>query len=104
MAKSFVDFYSENLISPVSQDIIDLGRHFQRRDSLFRSLGVFPLFVKGISVLEFGPGSGHNAIYTESLKPSRYDLVDANPIGVAECRNRLAVLDDNSPVVHECLF
>lgn len=68
--RAFIDYYSENAISPVSQDISDIGKHFRRRDSLFRLLGLLPTFVRGRTVLEFGPGSGHNALYTASLKPS----------------------------------
>jgi SAM-dependent methyltransferase len=45
--------------------------------------------VEGRSVVEFGPGSGYNAIYTGSLKPGRYVLVDANPVGLNETRELL---------------
>ena len=76
---AFVSFYAENRISPVAQDLSDLRRHFQRRESLFRSLGILPLLVQGASVIEFGPGSGHNALYTASLKPATYTLVEGNP-------------------------
>ncbi|NEO82889.1 MAG: methyltransferase domain-containing protein [Spirulina sp. SIO3F2] len=79
---AFVTFYSDNNVSPVSQDITDLSQHFQRRESLFRSLGILPISVHNASVLEFGPGSGHNAVYTASLEPSRYSLVDGNPLGL----------------------
>jgi len=90
MSISYVDFYRQNNISPVSQDISDLGRHFQRRASLFLTLGILPRLVSGQSVLEFGPGSGHNALYTANLAPAKYILVDGNPKGVAETKNRLA--------------
>lgn len=81
--RPFVDFYRENKISPVSQDISDLERHFERRASLYRALGVAPALVEGKSVLEFGPGSGHNALYTCSLHPRRFVSVDGNPTGIA---------------------
>ncbi len=87
--RPYVDFYSEGAISPVAQDITDLKRHFQRRESLYRHLGIVPAFLEGRSVIEFGPGSGHNAVFTASLKPARYMLVDGNPIGIAECRDLL---------------
>ena len=90
MSISYVDFYRQNNISPVSQDISDLKRHFQRRASLFFTLGILPRLVSGRSVLEFGPGSGHNALYTASLAPAKYILVDGNPKGVAETQHRLA--------------
>lgn len=86
---SFVDFYRSAGISPVSQDISDLGRHYRRRDSLYRTLGIPPAFVRGRSVLEFGPGSGHNALFTASLEPARYVLVDGNPKGVADTAGML---------------
>jgi hypothetical protein len=87
--KPFIDYYRRNEISPVAQDISDLPRHFDRRRSLYRSLGLIPSFVEGRSVIEFGPGSGHNAIYTASLKPDRYVLVDGNPVGLADTERLL---------------
>ena len=104
MSKSFVEFYSKNDISPVSQDIKDLNKHFQRRESLFRSLGLLPAFISGKSVLEFGPGSGHNTLYMASLKPERYELVDGNLKGVQETRERLAIYSDTKVEVHLSLF
>lgn len=87
--RPFVDFYAGNGISPVAQDISDLARHFRRRDSLYRYLGLPPSFVRGRSVIEFGPGSGHNALFTASLGPARYVLVDANPKGLDDTRRLL---------------
>jgi SAM-dependent methyltransferase len=83
-ARPFVDYYAEHDISPVRQDIRDLERHFERRASLYRLLGLGPLAVRGRRVLEFGPGSGHNALFTARLGPAYYELVDANPRGLAE--------------------
>jgi len=82
--RPFVDYYGARNISPVAQDISDLGRHFERRASLYRSLGIPPLYVRGRDVIEFGPGSGSNALYTQHLAPRRYLLVDANARGVHE--------------------
>lgn len=87
---AYVDFYKRLGISPVAQDVSDLPRHFGRRDSLYRFLGIPAALVAGRSVIEFGPGSGHNALFTASLKPNRYVLVDGNPVGVAETRANLA--------------
>jgi SAM-dependent methyltransferase len=103
--RAFIDFYAGNGISPVAQDISDLGRHFRRRDSLYRFLGLPPAFLRGRTVIEFGPGSGHNALFTASLEPSRYVLVDANPKGLADTRRLLAErgLDEPCEVV-ESLF
>ena len=77
-----LDFYRQNQASPVRQEIENLKRHFERRSALYTSLGVLPLFVSGRSVLEIGPGSGMNALYTSTLNPKRYELVEGNPTGV----------------------
>jgi SAM-dependent methyltransferase len=91
--RAFVDYYRERGISPVKQDISDRARHFGRRASLYRFLGIPPLYVEGARVLEFGPGSGDNALYTASLAPAQYVLVDGNPRGIAETRAQLAATD-----------
>jgi SAM-dependent methyltransferase len=104
MSKSHAEFYIEHNISPVSQDISNLQLHFQRRESLYRSLGIVPTFISGRSVLEFGPGSGHNALYTASLLPHTYDLVDANPKGVEETRERLRGFGNKNITVTQSLF
>lgn len=88
-ATPYIDFYRGLGISPVAQDISDLRRHFSRRDSLYRFLGIPPSLVEGRSVIEFGPGSGHNSLFTAALRPARYMLVDGNPVGVAETRANL---------------
>ena len=55
--RAFIDFYDKHKISPVSQDISDLQAHFNRREALYRHLGVVPSFLRGKTVLEFGPGA-----------------------------------------------
>jgi SAM-dependent methyltransferase len=75
----FVDFYSAHGIIPTRQDISDLRRHVERRCSLYCQLGLPPGAFRDASVLEFGPGSGHNAVVTRLLGPRRYVLVDGNP-------------------------
>jgi trans-aconitate methyltransferase len=82
MTASHLDFYTQFNISPVRQDISDLERHFQRRAALYRQLGILPQFVAKRAVLEVGPGGGYNSLYTASLGPSRYVLVDGNPTGI----------------------
>jgi 2-polyprenyl-3-methyl-5-hydroxy-6-metoxy-1,4-benzoquinol methylase len=96
---AFLDYYAEHKISPVSQDVSDLQAHYNRREALYRHLGVIPSFLAGKSVLEFGPGSGHNALYTASLGPKRYVLVDGNPTGLEETRKRLSHFEMDIEVV-----
>lgn len=85
----FVDFYSKHGIIPTRQDISDLRRHIDRRESLYRQLGLPAAFFRGASVLEFGPGSGHNAIVTGLHAPARYLLVDGNPPSIKSTRDQL---------------
>ncbi|MCZ6523143.1 MAG: class I SAM-dependent methyltransferase [Alphaproteobacteria bacterium] len=89
--KPFIDFYRANQISPVAQDISDLEKHFDRRAALYRHLGLVPSLLRGKAVIEFGPGSGYNSIYTSSLGPRRYLLVEGNPTGLEATR---ALLDE----------
>tara|TARA_B100000315_G_scaffold258844_1_gene312416 strand:- start:657 stop:1808 length:1152 start_codon:yes stop_codon:yes gene_type:complete len=85
-----VDFYIKHKISPASRDISNLAVHFQKRGSLFRHLGIIPSFVAGKTVLEFGPGGGHNSTFILSLNPARYVLVDGNPSGLASVEKLFA--------------
>jgi SAM-dependent methyltransferase len=93
--KAFVDFYTKEGISPVTQDIEDLEKHFRRRHALYRHVGIVPSLLFGRSVLEFGPGSGHNSIVTAAMHPARYILVDANPVGLERTRDLLGQLTDD---------
>lgn len=97
--KPFIDFYRANNISPVTQDISDLEKHFDRRAALYRHLGLVPSLLRGRTVIEFGPGSGHNSIYTSSLKPRRYVLVDGNPTGL-EATGKLLEARGSSETEH----
>src|SRR5690349_10665810 len=90
----YLSFYGRHKISPVRQDISDMNRHFQRRQYLYRYLGLPPLAISGKSVAEFGPGSGYNALYTTYLAPKRYLLVEGNPTGMAQCKK---LLHENFP-------
>src|SRR5919204_7018496 len=86
LTESLLDFYRRHRISPVRQDIRDLGAHFGRRAALYRHLGILPAFLRGRTVVEIGPGSGFNSLYTASLDPARYVLVEPNPRGVDDIR------------------
>lgn len=76
-----LQFYLTNKISPVRQDISDIQRHLERRQSLYRRLGLPRQFITGKSVLEVGPGSGHNSLYVAACLPTKLNLVEPNPVG-----------------------
>ena len=88
--RPFVDFYSAHGLTPTRQDISDLKRHFQRREALHRQLGIPTGLLKNASIAEFGPGSGHNAIFWASCNPARYILVDATPASLDGTKAQLA--------------
>ncbi len=76
--KDHLEFYLENEISPVRQNIDDLEKHFQRRASLYQKLGISSLLFEKKNILEVGPGSGHNSLYVASCHPETYDLLEPN--------------------------
>jgi SAM-dependent methyltransferase len=87
--KAYLDYYAQHGIIPVRQDISDLTLHKSRRYSLYRHLGLLPFAFTGRKVLEFGPGTGDNAIYVASCRPSRYVLVDGNPASIRAIEQKL---------------
>lgn len=94
--KPFLSFYQKHKISPVRQDISDLEKHFARRSALYYHLGLVPGLLRGKDVIEFGPGGGYNSIYTASLEPRRYVLVDGNPTGLDSTKEKLSHFSMNS--------
>jgi protein-L-isoaspartate O-methyltransferase len=87
---SHLQFYIQNDISPVHYVTGTLREHFERRASLYRSLGLLPLAVRGSRVLEVAVGSGQNSLYLASLHPQSLTLVEPNPTGIREIRKLYA--------------
>ena len=81
---SHLAYYKEHGISPVKYDTSDIGAHFDRRESLYRELGLPPIAFKGCDVLEVAPGSGQNSLYVASMMPKLYDLVEPNPAAISD--------------------
>lgn len=75
-----LDYYKQHGINPVRYDTSDLQRHFERRASLYRSLGVLPLAIRGARVLEVAPGTGQNSLYLAKQQPLSLTLVEPNPV------------------------
>ena len=102
----FLDYYEKHNISPVSQDISNLEKHFERRNALYRQCGIPSLLIKGNSVLEIGPGTGHNALFTNSMKPAKYVLIDGNQKSIDETNNLLSTYfeDTNNCEIIKCNF
>ncbi len=73
-----IKFYRDNNISPVHQNIDDLKAHLLRREKLYRSLGLPPIVFAERTILEIGPGGGHNALALFSWG-AQVDFVEPNP-------------------------
>ena len=54
--RSYLDYYGDRNIIPAHQDLTDRAKHFRRRGSLYRHLGLVPTWLSGKRVIEFGPG------------------------------------------------
>ena len=104
MSNAFVSFYEKNGVSPVAQDISNLKMHYNRRKNLLSTLGVTPIFLEGKSILEFGPGSGHNSIFLASLKPKRFELVEGNSKGINDTKVMLEPFVDINIKLHYSFF
>lgn len=90
MTRPYLDFYEAHKIAPVRQDLSNMDRHFARRRALYRHLGLLPNMIRGRRVLEIGPGSGDNALYTAHLAPALYVMVDANTQSIANLYDKQA--------------
>ena len=76
-----LDYYLDKNLSPVEQDLSDFRRHLDRREALYRSLGLHSNAIKGKRVLEVGPGSGQNSLHVAHSMPEELVLVEPNPKG-----------------------
>ena len=86
--RPYLDFYGKHEVSPVANDV-NMAAHFVQRRALYYRLGILAGCIRGRNVLEFGPGNGVNTLYTISMEPDRYVLVDANPTGIKNCKSNL---------------
>lgn len=93
MSTTHLDFYNKHNISPVHYQSTSVQEHFERRASLYRSLGLLPLTFRGARVLEVAVGSGQNSLYIASLMPESLTLVEPNPSGIREIRDLYSKTD-----------
>ncbi len=99
-------YYRAQGISPVRYQMRSLSEHFDRRDSLYRTIGLPPAAFKGCRVLEVAPGSGQNSLYVASLAPASLDLVEPNPAGMRDLKALYDEYQDQvvRPTLHHLEF
>lgn len=98
-----LNFYTEHSISPVHYTATNMEEHFERRASLYRTLGLLPLTFRGARVLETAVGSGQNSLYVASMMPESLTLLEPNQTAIREIRNlyEKTEVQHTSPVLVE---
>jgi SAM-dependent methyltransferase len=83
--KPFIDFYNKEKILPVRQNTRKPS-FFLARSFLYSRLGAPLSLLKGLDLLEFGPGGGFNAIATSKYKPNLYYFVEGSILGAKQLK------------------
>jgi SAM-dependent methyltransferase len=81
---SLLDYYLQREISPVHYLASNLTEHLERRQSLYDMLGLPGLVFRDKKVLEIAAGSGQNSLYVAAQRPSRYVIVEPNPVALRQ--------------------
>jgi 2-polyprenyl-3-methyl-5-hydroxy-6-metoxy-1,4-benzoquinol methylase len=91
-----LDHYVRHGISPVRYRMDDLAAHLDRRDSLYRTLGLPPIAFRDAAILEVAPGSGQNSLYLATCRPTSLTLIEPNPVA----RDDIAAAYAGLPIPH----
>lgn len=81
---SLLNYYLERGISPVHYLASSLDEHLERRQSLYDMLGLPGLLFRDKKVLEIAAGSGQNSLYVAAQRPSKYVIVEPNPVALKQ--------------------
>ncbi|MDO8875010.1 MAG: methyltransferase domain-containing protein [Pseudolabrys sp.] len=105
-AGGHLQYYRQHAISPVHYRVEHIDSHFDRRDSLYRSLGLPPVTFRNARVIEIAPGSGQNSLYVAACQPASYDLVEPNPTGLRDIEAAYRAFDrpHTAPRIHPVTF
>lgn len=102
----FLSYYGSHEIIPVSLGGVDGVTHRRRRLALYRILGLPQSAFRNSTVIEFGPGTGENAVVVSDLRPSSIILVDGNQPSIASIQRLMedGLLDLERCVIVEADF
>ncbi len=81
-----LDYYTQHGLNPVRYEMTNRAWHFQRRASLYRSLGIHPVSIRNARVLEVAVGSGQNSLYLASQRPRHFTLVEPNQVAIRDIK------------------
>jgi len=93
----FIDFYGKHRVSPVRQNIENFNLHMQRREKLYRSLGMPPVLFSNKRILEVGPGGGYNSLAFLRWG-ANMDFVEPNP----KAQEEIEILLEQHEVDKKC--
>jgi 2-polyprenyl-3-methyl-5-hydroxy-6-metoxy-1,4-benzoquinol methylase len=85
-ANALLEYYLQHGLNPVHYEMANQNWHFQRRASLYRSLGIHPATIRNARVLEVAVGTGQNSLYLASQRPRCFTLVEPNPFALKEIK------------------
>jgi 2-polyprenyl-3-methyl-5-hydroxy-6-metoxy-1,4-benzoquinol methylase len=78
--ETHLEYYMRHGLNPVRYEMANLSHHLQRRESLYRSLGLPRRTFRGARILEVAAGTGQNSLYLASLDPAELVLIEPNPV------------------------
>lgn len=90
MENDYLKYYGERNISPVNQDISNIGVHYERRKKLYRQCGIPTIAFRNAELLEVGPGGGYNTLAFFHWGCRHVDLAEANPKGIEDMQQLFA--------------
>lgn len=78
----FLSYYGTLNAIPTRQAVTQ-DHHAKIRGELYLRLGVTPTLIRGLRVVEFGPGSGENIAHLAHFGPTSITLVDGSSVALA---------------------
>jgi hypothetical protein len=76
------------------------------REALMLRLGLPRALFRQSNILEIAPGNGQNGLFTASMLPKSFHLVEPNPIAILQITNLFTTTDipHTTPILHEERF
>lgn len=85
MSETLLEYYRKHFISTEHGVDAEWEKHIERRRKLYRQLGIPILALQGSSVLEVGPGEGHNTLpLLKEWSATHIDLLEPNEVARKE--------------------